>query len=210
MYYDVQVLGFVTPPTTELRTPMPSVKPRRKWISGADEKREEDGAGADLLANSPEAVSQDVVCYRLSVASVGCGIIAVCVDCFGYSPDAIFLKRESPACGLLQDMLQHSSSLIKLRLNNCQITDAGAILLASGIRVCILLLLAQIVHIVVGCGADQWCPQLTTTLQLLDVSNEESVYRKEESMDNEIGDNGARAIALALEQNQSIKQVHLQ
>ncbi|KAG7377839.1 hypothetical protein PHYPSEUDO_010916 [Phytophthora pseudosyringae] len=154
-------LGLVAGRKLELRAPTPSVKPRRKWVSGAVECQNDIGEeGTAPSASSPEVIPLDeIVYFRLPVASVGCGIIA--------------------------EMLQHSSSIVKLRLNNCHITDAGAILLASGIR-------------------------LATMLELLDVSNEESVYWKGESMDNEIRNNGVRAIALALERNQSVKQVHLQ
>ncbi|EGZ12341.1 hypothetical protein PHYSODRAFT_516397, partial [Phytophthora sojae] len=54
-----------------------------------------------------------------------------------------------------------------------------------------------------GCGVIS----LTKTLQLLDLSNGESVYSDKESMENEIGNNGVQAIALALQQNQTVTRV---
>ncbi|POM58404.1 Multidrug transporter [Phytophthora palmivora] len=106
-------LGLAPAPMLQLRPTIPSVKPRRKWVSGADVVNASiDGDSILPVVVSPEVMLQDeIMCYRLPVASVGCGIIA--------------------------NMLQHSSSLMKLRLNNCQIADAGAIFLASGIRVCL-------------------------------------------------------------------------
>ncbi|KAG3109770.1 hypothetical protein PI124_g8709 [Phytophthora idaei] len=149
-------IGFITPPKMQLRPPTSSVKRRKKWVSGAIKN---DNAAEDGACPPPESLTQsEIVCFRLPIASVGCGIIA--------------------------DKLQHSSSIVKLRLNHCHITDAGAILLATGIR-------------------------LTTTLQLLDLSNDEAAFRGKESMDNEIGANGVQAIALALVGNRSVKQVDL-
>jgi hypothetical protein len=109
----------------------------------------------------------------------------------------------------VKGVLQHSSSLVKLRLNNCDVTDAGAILLASGVRVSAPLVFYwfQSAAVLVIYGDNQCAMQLTAVLQLLDLSNEESLYPEAEAMRNEIGDNGVRAIALALEHNQSLKEV---
>ncbi|KAL4129207.1 hypothetical protein PRIC2_005217 [Phytophthora ramorum] len=157
-------LGFAAPPELELRPATLPVKPRKKWIMSAGRRKTGEGAEQDavsLPSSSSEIFSQtEAVYYRLPVASVGCGLIA--------------------------SMLQQSTSLVKLRLTNCQIADAGAILLASGIR-------------------------LTPALQLLDLSNDddEPVYREKELMDNKIGSNGVHALAIALEQNRTLKQVDL-
>ncbi|KAL3660481.1 hypothetical protein V7S43_014628 [Phytophthora oleae] len=150
------VLGLIAAPKLKLRS---SRKPRRKWISDTEENQSKDEDSAPLRVDTPQPFSQhETVCFRLPAASVGCGVIA--------------------------DILQHSDSIVKLRLNNCQVANAGAILLASGIR-----------H--------------TKMLELLDISNDDSVNRSADSMNNEIGDEGVRAIALALEQNTSVKEVDL-
>ncbi|KAG6584648.1 nucleotide-binding oligomerization domain-containing protein 2 [Phytophthora cinnamomi] len=141
----------------ELRPPTPLVTPRPRWVSEDLVEPEVPVVEGDKPFTN-EAPVHEVVCYRLSAASAGCGIIA--------------------------NLLRTSGALVKLRLNNCQVTDAGAILLASGIRV-------------------------TKTLQLLDLSNEESVYGDEESMENEVGKNGAQAIALVLERNQTVTRIDL-
>ncbi|KAI9988551.1 hypothetical protein PInf_021988 [Phytophthora infestans] len=150
-------IGFVTPPTLQLRPSIPSKRRRKKWVHVPIEGQ--DAADVQEEGASPPKfrIQSEIVCFRLPIASVGCGIIA--------------------------DKLQHSSSIVKLRLNHCQITDAGAILLASIIR-------------------------LTTTLQVLDLSNDEAAFG-DEAMDNEIGTKGVQAIALALVENRSVKQVDL-
>ncbi|KAG1688967.1 hypothetical protein DVH05_002953 [Phytophthora capsici] len=146
-------LGLIAAPKVKLRS---SRKPRRKWISDTEVDPSK-GDSALPRANTPQPFCQpEIVCFRLPVASVGCGLIA--------------------------NILQHSDSITKLRLNNCQIANAGAILLASGIR-----------H--------------TTKLELLNISNDDSVYKSDDSMNNEVSDDGVRAIALALEQNASVKEV---
>ncbi|ETL50379.1 hypothetical protein L916_00365 [Phytophthora nicotianae] len=151
-------IGFITPPTLKLRPVKAPVKRRKKWISTGTKKQNDVDAQEGPSLPPESLVQSEIVCSRLPVASVGCGIIA--------------------------DKLQHSSSVVKLRLNHCQITDAGAILLASGVR-------------------------LTTTLQLLDLSNDDTDCWGEDDLDNEIGADGVQAIALALAENRSIKQVHL-
>jgi len=71
----------------QLREPSLTVKPRREWVSGKKESPEEGRRGEDgasSLATSPEEMKQDeMVCYRLSVGSVGCGLVAVRLTCAG-------------------------------------------------------------------------------------------------------------------------------
>ncbi|KAE8905267.1 hypothetical protein PF005_g666 [Phytophthora fragariae] len=150
-------LGFEAPSKIELRPPTSSVKNRPRWKSEERVDAEDPVAEGDKLLNEI-SLQKEVVRYRLPVASVGCGFIT--------------------------GVLQNSGALLKLRLNNCQIADAGAILLASGMR-------------------------LTKTLQLLDLSNEESVYGDKESLHNEIGNVGVLAIALALKRNQTVLRIDL-
>ncbi|KAJ8569505.1 hypothetical protein ON010_g5755 [Phytophthora cinnamomi] len=143
----------------ELRPPTPLVTPRPRWVSEDLVEPEVPVVEGDKPFTN-EAPVHEVVCYRLSAASAGCGIIA--------------------------NLLRTSGALVKLRLNNCQVTDAGAILLASGIRVWSALF--------------SYCHRL---------SNEEFVYGDEESMENEVGKNGAQAIALVLERNQTVTRIDL-
>ncbi|KAE9041465.1 hypothetical protein PR002_g4448 [Phytophthora rubi] len=153
-------LGFEAPSKIELRPVTSSVKNRPIWKSEERADADDPVAEGDKPPTVTNKISllKEVVRYRLPVASVGCGVIA--------------------------GVLQNSGALVKLRLNNCQIADAGAILLASGMR-------------------------LTKTLQLLDLSNEESVYGKKESLHNEIGNAGVQAIALALKRNQTVTRIDL-
>ncbi|EEY70458.1 uncharacterized protein PITG_05880 [Phytophthora infestans T30-4] len=70
-------IGFVTPPTLQLRPSIPSKRRRKKWVHVPIEGQ--DAADVQEEGASPPKfrIQSEIVCFRLPIASVGCGIIAL-------------------------------------------------------------------------------------------------------------------------------------
>ncbi|KAF4143674.1 Leucine Rich repeat [Phytophthora infestans] len=161
-------IGFVTPPTLQLRPSIPSKRRRKKWVHVPIEGQ--DAADVQEEGASPPKfrIQSEIVCFRLPIASVGCGIIA--------------------------DKLQHSSSIVKLRLNHCQITDAGAILLAIMTR--------QLLEM------KRWTTRSVPRAIALALVENRSVKQVDLSR-NPVGSRGAIALASMLQTNVTLERICL-
>ncbi|TMW55659.1 hypothetical protein Poli38472_010541 [Pythium oligandrum] len=86
-------------------------------------------------------------------------------------------------CGLVAELLV-SHKLVVLNLQNCQITCAGVAVLSSAIRI-------------------------SSSLQRLDLSNDDSITFKDRALENDIRGRGVTALASALRDNGSLQYLSL-
>lgn len=154
----VQSLLLDPPPSIELRAPArtksksraPCPRRRKKWVGNGDialpASENDDGRSVateqqtslDDTAKTSSNVTE-FVRYRSPITNTGCGVIAVSSPNSPFRSCADVLSLSRMVVRLLlfpQDiLLQTSSVLRRVCLNYCQVTDAGAILLASALRV---------------------------------------------------------------------------
>ncbi|GAB9471923.1 hypothetical protein Gpo141_00009119 [Globisporangium polare] len=177
-------LHLEEPPDVELRVPVPSGRRgnrpqwanKKKWIGTGDvqdpassENNSGNAAVVTEEAAAATAPSEEQLCDAKVLKS---DTVAELVRCRS--------SITNVGCGSIADLLQSPGSrLHRVCLQFCQVTDAGAILLACALRT-------------------------TAVLRELDLSNTASSPFKGTCMDNEIGSRGAQALALALEVNTSL------
>ncbi|KAF1323927.1 Leucine-rich repeat-containing protein 74, partial [Globisporangium splendens] len=187
--------GVEAPPSVELRAPAQAnpFPQRKEWVSNGESVSPETSENSDANQGNQDHMdwaAQKLFTldrlnqYRSPIANTGCGAAAVRLTSFFYAWWSSTRAHLYVLVGVnaVQGILRASSTLRVVRLSHCQITDAGAILLASGLRV----------------GA---------FLHKLDLSNQTSAVVKNKHMDNEIGCSGSLAIALALGFNKSLTQL---